>query len=486
LNPSDFFTLVPSFTNGAKALHDELIGAALVLAFAGLLVHVALALVRKDTAHMMPTLVRLAVISIVIGSLPSWADMLVGGVNALISEMGASGAGGNIFLDYQAAIARKMGTAAAADNSSHVPSRAGQAVPSPLPGPTSQPGSGPILTHYAYPGDDGGTPGGKIDSNSARGIGAFEWDSAPGSLIPMYSAALTASAAQQYGLTPGQTFSITSGGQTYNLLYADVAPESDSRIDIYDPNGTLPGGNSFSQTVDSVNGGPVIQGQTGLSSMLPNPGGTMGDQLMWAITLALSWIAAAVMWLMQIAQQLLYLIEVAISPAFIAMLMIPALSHLAKRFFMTLASICLWPLAWAICDLVTKFLIDLAVNPAGSTNLAIANGAALVMGPLGAMAYLLVVAIWVIGSTLFAPVFISILLAAGGAGPTAAIFGATIGAAANQGAVAGWRGIGGAAGVARLAGGTSPGGASPRNASLMYGSFNYARRPMNSETKRDP
>jgi hypothetical protein len=95
----------------------------------------------------------------------------------------------------------------------------------------------------------------------------------------MYSAALTASAAKQYGLTPGQTFSITSGGQTYNLLYADVAPESDSRIDIYDPNGTLPGANSFSQTVDSVNGGPVVQGQSGLASMLPNPGGSIGDQV---------------------------------------------------------------------------------------------------------------------------------------------------------------------------------------------------------------
>jgi hypothetical protein len=462
------------------------VGVGLVLAFAGLLVHVAIALARKDISHTMPTLVRLAVISIVIGSLSVWADLLVGGVNALISEMGANGAGGNIFLDYQAAVARKMGTAAAAVNSSRVPSSAGQPVPSPLPGPSSQTASRTILTHYAYPGDNGGTPGGKIDSNSARGIGAFEWDSAPGSLIPMYSAALTASAAQQYGLSPGQSFSITSGGQTYKLLYADVAPESDSRIDIYDPSGTLPGGNSFSQGVDSVNGGPVVQGQSGLAFMLPNPGGSIGDQLMWAITLALSWAAAAVMWLMQIAQQLLYLIEVAISPAFIAMLMIPALSHLARRFFMTLVSICLWPLAWSICDLVTKFLIDLAVNPTGSSGLAIANGAAFVTGPLGPMAYLLVVAIWVIGSSLFAPVFISILLAAGGAGATAAIFGATIGAAVSQAAASGWRGIGGAAGVASLVSGTSAVAASPRSASLMNGSFNYARRPMNAEQQKEP
>src|SRR5207244_7057328 len=114
------------------------------------------------------------------------------------------------------------------------------------------------------------------DSNSAQGIGAFSWDSTPGSLIPMYSAALTVSAAQQYDLQPGQTFSVTSNGQTYNLLYADTAPESDSRIDIYDPNGVLPGGNSFSESVSSLNGGPVVQGQSGIASFMPNPGGSIG------------------------------------------------------------------------------------------------------------------------------------------------------------------------------------------------------------------
>ena len=107
-------------------------------------------------------------------------------------------------------------------------------------------------------------------------------------------------------------------------------------------------------------------GQSGITSMLPNPGGSIGDQVLWAITLGLSWAASAIMWLMQIAQQILYEIEIAISPVFVACLMVPALAHLAKRFFMILVGICLWPLAWAVCDLATKVLIDLAVNPSSN------------------------------------------------------------------------------------------------------------------------
>lgn len=480
MNSSNFFSLVPDFMNGVHAMRSDLIGAALVIAFAGLVIHVCAALVRKDIAHMAPTVVRLALIPIIIGSLEIWGDLLVNGVQGLIADMGATGTGSNIFQDYQAAIARKMGTAAAAANSAafqNQPAQPGQAVPSPLPGPTQTATGGTILTHYAYAGDL--TP----DSNSANGVGAFGFSSAPGSLIPMYSAALTASAAQQYNVQPGQSFSVTAGGVNYNLVYADIVPSeyngvpTGNRIDIYDPNGTL-GGNDFSQSVTSLNGGPVVMGQSGVASMLPNPGGSIGDQILWAITLGLSWIASAIMYLMQIAQQILYEIEIGISPVFVACLMVPALTHLAKRYFMLLVGICLWPLAWAYCDLATKALIDLAVNPSNNAGLGATNFAATVSGPLAGLAYLLVVAIWVIGSTLAAPLVIGYLLSIGGSGATAAVFGATLGSAAYRGANAGARAAGGA--IASIGSNGSNGGGyiSPGSSSRMNVAPNYARRPM--------
>jgi hypothetical protein len=305
----------------------------------------------------------------------------------------------------------------------------------------------------------------------------------------MYSAALTASAAQQYNIQPGQSFSITAGGVNYNLVYADVVPatyngvSTGSRIYIYDPNGTL-GKNNFEQSVTSINGGPVVMGQSGVASMLPNPGGSIGDQVLWAITLALSWAASAVMWLMQIAQQILYEIEIAISPVFVACLMVPALTHLAKRYFMLLIGICLWPLAWAICDLVTKFLIDLAVNPSNNVGLGIASAVGTLGGPLAGLAYLIVIAIWVIGSTVLAPVFIGVLLAIGGGTATAAIFGATLGAAVTRSVQTALATAGGVGGVASVIGGIGSNGSAPisaQSASRMSAYQNYASRPIASK-----
>jgi hypothetical protein len=269
-----------------------------------------------------------------------------------------------------------------------------------------------------------------------------------------------------YNIQPGQSFSVTTTtGQSYNLLYADVAPESGQIVDIYDPSGQL-GGNNFEQFASSINGGPIVAGQSGLESMLPNPGGSIGDQVMWAIALALSLIASAIMWLMMIAQKILVIVETAISPIFIGCLMIPALTYLARRFFLTFVSVCCWPLAWGVCNLITKAIIDLAVNPNNNVGLGIANGASMVTGPLAGLAMLIVLACWVIGSTLLAPLFVNFLLGAGGGTATAAIFGATLGAAASGGA----RAMGGPVGMASIAGGVG--------SRMTVATQNFARRPM--------
>jgi hypothetical protein len=490
VNSNNFFSAVPGFVNGVHSLQNELITAAFVIAFAGLVVHACHAMVGRNVAGMYLSLVRLALIPIIILGLQSWGDLLVTAVNGLTSDLGANGNGANIFQAYQAAIALKLGSATAAANINQTNA---PAIPVTTEGDMSggfvqQPLSGVTLTHYAYPGDT--TP----DGNSGQGSGAFPFSSAPGSLIPMYSAALTASAAQQYNLSPGQSFSVTTtGGQTYNLVYADVVPSTyngvstGNRVDIYDPNNTLGGGDNFSEGITSINGGPVVAGQTGPASMLPNPAGSIGDQVLWAITLILCWCAEGLIWLMTIAQQLLYLLEIAISPVFVACLMVPALTHLARRFFLILVGICLWPLAWAVCNLVSQFLINLAVNPTNNGILNGLNTASVLTGPLAGLAYLLVVAVWVIGSTIAAPVFIGILLGAGG-GATAAVFGATLGAAAIGAAKMGSNAVGGPSGVAALVGSIGSNGSngsapiSVQSSSRMNGATQtFAKRPMNEQ-----
>jgi hypothetical protein len=111
VNSNNFFSAVPGFVNGVHSLQNELITAAFVIAFAGLVVHACHAMVGRNVAGMYLSLVRLALIPIIILGLQSWGDLLVTAVNGLTSDLGANGNGANIFQAYQAAIALKLGSA---------------------------------------------------------------------------------------------------------------------------------------------------------------------------------------------------------------------------------------------------------------------------------------------------------------------------------------------------------------------------------------
>jgi hypothetical protein len=96
---------------------------------------------------------------------------------------------------------------------------------------------------------------------AAQGTGAFGFDTAPGSLNAINASGVTAAAlspdvAAQYGLTPGQQFTIQTANGPMTLEYADKTDASlTGRIDLFDPNGT------FTQSglqVTSVAGGPVL------------------------------------------------------------------------------------------------------------------------------------------------------------------------------------------------------------------------------------
>jgi len=80
------------------------------------------------------------------------------------------------------------------------------------------------VTHYGYPGDS------SPDSNSMRGIG-----DRGNKLIPNLSAALTKSAREKIFKVsaPSTGANFTVAGHTF--VDDDTAPESDERVDVYDP-----------------------------------------------------------------------------------------------------------------------------------------------------------------------------------------------------------------------------------------------------------
>jgi type IV secretion system protein TrbL len=113
-----------------------------------------------------------------------------------------------------------------------------------------------ILTHYGYekPGDP------NYDSKSAQGIGAFGFDTAPGSLNNIgagRAVGVSPDLVQQYNLQPGQSFNVQlAGGQMLSFVFADkTADYLTGRIDVFDPDGTF---NLDGAQVVQIAGGPVL------------------------------------------------------------------------------------------------------------------------------------------------------------------------------------------------------------------------------------
>jgi hypothetical protein len=426
---SSILSLLPGFTSEAQQLFTLLTGVTFVLAVAGLVILTIQSFRERSLNTILPTLVRLIVCVILLGSIALWGNTIAGGVNDLIGQLGLSGTSSGIYTAYQKAIAQKWGTASATQGSFESGGSNGQSAGTTgtWTGAVPQASSGTTITAYGYANDL--TP----DPASSAGIGNHGNQLAAYTGTGVASAALTASAAAQYGVQLNQNFTVQgANGQTYVLNYADTAPESDSRIDIYDPNSLLTGGgndNLFSSTANSVALGDMApMGGNGIGGVIGSAISRIGDSLniaiLWPLTHMLSLMALGILWLMQAVQQILFIIEVAVSPIFIGMLMIPRLVGTATKFFASLIAITLWGLGWAICDMLTTVLINLAVNP---TN----NVAVTALSPITAIGVWITLAIWVIGSSFLAPLVVSAMLMQGSSG-LAAVFGATVGGATSM------------------------------------------------------
>ena len=467
---NDFLQLMPGFLTAVQNLHNILAPVVLVLMFAGLTIKVVQAQQQRCLSSILPFLVRMLAVSFLVGGLITWGNMLQSGVTDLISQLGLTQTNGNVYQAYRNAVAQRFGSDNAASNATlqGVNSNSGTSLNLPSEGDTSGgfnvgQNTGINLNHYGY--EQPGQP--NYDSGSANGQGAFPFDTAPHSLVPLQSAALSADVAAKYNLQPGQQFTITTANGPMTLVYADkTADWVSGSVDVYDPNSVL--GSNQLTSITSLNGGPV-SGTAGPTAMdwLSNPVGTLQkfviDKFVWLLSLA----ALGIMWLMSGVQQILYMIEIAISPIFLGCLLVPALVSIGSRFLSSLVAICLWPLAWAVCDLLTQALINIAVNPTNNSDMQAFVTGAMLLG------YWILLAIWVIGSALLGPWIITRSLMAGSSAITAVLAG-TVGAAVASAprfatSVAGGAGVAGAAASAPI---------SIASSSRMNGAYqNFATRP---------
>jgi TrbL/VirB6 plasmid conjugal transfer protein len=197
----------------------------------------------------------------------------------------------------------------------------------------------------------------------------------------------------------------------------------------------------------------------------------LAGAFMGIFVLICSMLGMLAMWLMSGVQQILLWVCIGISPIFLGCLLIPPLGQLAARFFTNYVALTLWPLGWGIANLVTKALIDLAVNPSNSNGL----GAFNFLG--GGYVWWLGLGLWALFSSVAAPWLVTKALSAG-ENPMIALFGSAMGAAT----VVTQAGIS----VASMASAPSTGGASLAGGSVAASTLgpmrSFASRPTGNGT----
>jgi TrbL/VirB6 plasmid conjugal transfer protein len=136
-------------------------------------------------------------------------------------------------------------------------------------------------------------------------------------------------------------------------------------------------------------------------NFIAQAGASVGDQMMRVMLWLLGAIAYALYWLMQLLQQFVLLMTIAAAPVFIGLWMLTGTRSIGMRYFLTLMSLELWPLGWALGNIVTKQMLS-AVNSTGGAWLMIESTVFVVVG------------LWIVINAVFWPLVISKALIGGG------------------------------------------------------------------------
>lgn len=181
----------------------------------------------------------------------------------------------------------------------------------------------------------------------------------------------------------------------------------------------------------------------------------LGEAIAYAFVYVCGQCAWAISYLFHWVQQVLIIYGIAIAPIFIAFCLFDSLRAVGGKYFLGMASLAHWPLGWAIADVLSTSLMGLSVGPSGELS-------------SDAFWAILLLGLWMIFSTIAAPLVITKMLTSGvnagssliksfvstitagathamGAGVTASMFGAGKGWVASAAGLAGTTGFVGSA-----------------------------------------
>jgi len=136
---------------------------------------------------------------------------------------------------------------------------------------------------------------------------------------------------------------------------------------------------------------------------------SMVEALMTVAFAILGWIASAIMWWAYVLQSAILFIGYALSPIFIGMMAFPSLQEVGKRYLLNLLGVMVWPLGWGVAGLVTQGMLTFMTDRSFLSTSAVGTELYSFQNLMG-LAFL---GIWIIFSTIAAPVFLQESLASG-------------------------------------------------------------------------
>jgi len=122
-----------------------------------------------------------------------------------------------------------------------------------------------------------------------------------------------------------------------------------------------------------------------------------------AIFIVLGWLASTLEWWAYILQTAILFIGYALSPIFVGMMAFPSLQGTGRTYLLNLLGIMLWPFGWGVAGLITQGMIDFMTDQSFLTSGA---GGGSVLYSLQNLMGLAFLGIWIIFSTIAAPVVI--------------------------------------------------------------------------------
>src|ERR1700733_1923892 len=139
------------------------------------------------------------------------------------------------------------------------------------------------------------------------------------------------------------------------------------------------------------------------------------EALVSAVFLLLGWLASTIEWWAYILQNAILFIGYALSPIFIGMLAFPSVEQIGRRYLLNLVGVMAWPLGWGVAGLITQGMISFMTDQSF-----LSNNQGVISSTGGDIEYslqnlmgLAFLGIWIIFSTIAAPVIIQRAISTG-------------------------------------------------------------------------